>query len=161
MDDLFAPPPPDPRKSERDTVLEERLYEALAARDRLNRDTESRVDEFAAAALQDNIYDPVFIEYFTNTQQSIAELTADLARIRAGGINRDDVRRTKDRISSMTPFFTEQPESISKSIATLDKKTSTLIQKTIPAAISELEKEMAMNRTLKLRVRALESKLKS
>jgi hypothetical protein len=151
MDSPFAPPPPPPGKSERDEFLQARLFEELAARDRLNRDTDERTARFIAAAREDVCYDPVFVEFFTRSQQRIADLRERLERVRRGGLTERDIEDTKARVASVLSLLGDQPESLSRHIAAIEQKTQILQAKTIPAAIAMLEREVVQNRTLQKR----------
>jgi hypothetical protein len=139
MDPNLLPPLPQ-MKTERDQVFQARLFEEPSARDLLNRDTASRTEEFIAAVRSDVCYDPAFIEFFSNSQQRIEELTAKLEGVRSGRITQADIDETKARVNSVISLLAEQPDSIQKQISALEQKTHQLMTKQIPAAIATLER---------------------
>jgi hypothetical protein len=154
MDKLFDPPPA-PSRSERDAVLQARLYEELRARDALNQDTDSRIAAFSGTANQDPCYDPLFIEFFSQTQAKVDHLRERLQDIRAGKITEADIAETQRRVAALTPFIVERQDSIHKHITTLEKRTGQIVAQKIPRAIAELEKQLELNKKLRQKLREL------
>jgi hypothetical protein len=150
-------PPPPPPKSECEEFLQARLFEELAARDRLNRDTDERSEQFIAAAQDIVYYDPAFVDFFTQSRRRIADLKAKIARVRAGDVSRHDIEETKKMVSAVIGLFNDQPESLQRSISSLERKTQVLMNATIPTAITAYERELVENRALRRRLEELES----
>jgi hypothetical protein len=157
MESAFEPPPPPPSKSEREAFFETRLFEELAARERLNRDTDERSEEFISTVHDTICYDPGFTEFFTQTQRRIAELKTKLESIRANGVSKQDIEDAKPIVTSLVGLLRDQPESLQRQISSWELKTQALITTAIPAAIAAYERELLENRALRARLQELES----
>jgi hypothetical protein len=157
MEDLFGPPPdapPTSRNPERHALLQDRFYEELAARDDINRDTDERVAAFTAGA-QVPCYDPLFIEFVTDTQANIAHLQERIRAILSVGPNDADIAEFRQFLETITPFLTSGDPSIHTRVQDMDKMTEQLVKQRIPAAMRELEKDLEMNRALRARLQEL------
>jgi hypothetical protein len=154
MEDLFGAPSaarPTPRDPERHAVLQERLDEDLTVRDDINRDTDERVAAFTAGA-QVACYDPLFIEFVTETQSKTAHLLERIQAIRSGGLNDADIAECRQFLESITPFLTDGEPSIHTRVQDLDKMTDQLVNHKIPAALRGLEQDLAENMALRARL---------
>jgi hypothetical protein len=152
MEIASEPPPPLPPQTERREFTQARLFEELAIRDRLNRETEEHIEEFLAAIRDDLYYDPAFAEYFIRSQQRIDELKAKVARVHAGEVTAQDIEDTKARVSAVIGLIHDQPDSLYRQITLLEQKTQALVTKTLPAAIATYERELLQNRAARRRL---------
>jgi predicted Zn-dependent peptidase len=145
------PPPRLPGSSERDKFLQQRLFEEISARDRLNRNTDERAESFISGIRDDLGYDPSFIDYFNQSKQRIIQLKAKIARAKLGDITAEELEETKNRVDSAIGLLNDQPESLQRQLGTIEQKTQILLTKTIPAAIQSYEREIILNRALQRR----------
>ncbi|KAH0795765.1 hypothetical protein GPJ56_000343 [Histomonas meleagridis] len=132
--------------TETEEYLNRMILEEIDERNKIQREMKEDISKFYRATQTDVCFDPTQIEFMIQANNRIDALQKRLEKLNNGQpLSHEEVEETKARVNAYSSFFSDQGESLLKSIELMEAKTQQIIGKSMPHLIACYEKELIIN----------------